>query len=71
MALWTVKMTKPAESEFKKLIKNKLISSDDLIVIKAWVSEMEDEGPEITLYIRSGKVLDPPVLVFQGGLSIK
>jgi hypothetical protein len=46
MALWTVKMTKPAESDFKKLIKNKLISSDDLIVIKAWVSEMEEEGPD-------------------------
>lgn len=52
MALWTVKMTKPAESEFKKLIKNKLISTDDLIVIKAWVNEMEEEGPE---YIAKSK----------------
>jgi mRNA-degrading endonuclease YafQ of YafQ-DinJ toxin-antitoxin module len=39
-------MTKPAETEFKKLIKSKLISSEDLIIIKAWVSEMEEEGPE-------------------------
>ncbi|MFZ4404217.1 MAG: hypothetical protein ACOYOK_08970 [Pseudobdellovibrionaceae bacterium] len=46
MALCNVKMTKQAESEFRKMLKNKLLSTDDLIVIKAWVTEMEEEGPE-------------------------
>lgn len=46
MPTWTVKMTKQAESEFRKLIKTKQISNEDLIVINAWVKEMEEEGPE-------------------------
>jgi mRNA-degrading endonuclease YafQ of YafQ-DinJ toxin-antitoxin module len=52
MHKWKVKMSKIAEVEFKKLLKEKILNLDDIAVIKAWVTEMEEEGPE---YIKKSK----------------
>jgi len=45
-------MTSKAEAHIKDLYQKGLLSTEDIIVIKAWLKEMEEEGPE---YIQKSK----------------
>jgi mRNA-degrading endonuclease YafQ of YafQ-DinJ toxin-antitoxin module len=43
---WKVQLDPVAEKELKQSLKDKRISPDDLAVIKAWVTTVEENGPE-------------------------
>ncbi len=43
---WKVKMTAKAEAEFVTLCKSGELSRDDLNIIRTWLNEMEEYGPD-------------------------
>src|ERR1700733_12238845 len=43
---WKVQLDPTAEKELKARLKDKRISPEDLAVIKAWVSTIEENGPD-------------------------
>lgn len=43
---WKVKMTAKAEREFKVLLHDGVLSQDDRNVIRLWLNEMEEFGPD-------------------------
>jgi mRNA-degrading endonuclease YafQ of YafQ-DinJ toxin-antitoxin module len=49
---WSVKMTPKAEKEFLAMCQSGELSREDLNIIRTWLNEMEDEGPE---YIAKSK----------------
>lgn len=46
MIKWTVEMTAKAEKELLQLLKQERISRDDTRVIRRWIKEMENFGPD-------------------------
>jgi mRNA-degrading endonuclease YafQ of YafQ-DinJ toxin-antitoxin module len=43
---WKIKMTPKAEKEFVAMCKAGVLKRDDLNIIKTWLNEMEEYGPE-------------------------
>jgi mRNA-degrading endonuclease YafQ of YafQ-DinJ toxin-antitoxin module len=43
---WKVRMTAKAEREFKRLLHDGLLSREDRGVIRLWLNEMEEFGPD-------------------------
>ena len=46
MTKWLVKMTRKSENELKSHLKSGVITKIDINVIKVWLTEMEQKGPE-------------------------
>lgn len=43
---WKVQVNAKAEREIEDLIKNKILSQDDILVITQWIKFVEKHGPE-------------------------
>lgn len=46
MSSWKVRLTPNAEIEFKKMLLQRVFSPIDLALLRTWLNEMEEFGPE-------------------------
>ncbi len=44
--MFNVELTRKCEKEFSRLVKSGVISKEELLVIRTWVTEMRNFGPE-------------------------
>jgi len=58
---WTVQLDPAAEKDLRERLKRGLISQDDLAVIKAWVSTVEEKGPDFIAIDAAGHWNDHPL----------
>jgi mRNA-degrading endonuclease YafQ of YafQ-DinJ toxin-antitoxin module len=43
---WKVRMTAKAEKELKELLRDRVLDQDDINVIRLWLNEIEEFGPD-------------------------
>ena len=58
---WKVRLNPIAEKDLKDRLKRGLISSDDVAVLKAWVSTIEEKGPDFIATTAAGHWNDHPL----------
>lgn len=46
MPIWTVNMEDQAEAELLRMLKSGIVTREDIKVIKRWLTQMEEHGPE-------------------------
>lgn len=64
---WKVQLDPVAEKELTDRLKRKLISREDLAVIKAWVSTIEEKGPDFIATTVAAHWNDHPLLGVRAG----
>ncbi len=64
---WKVQLDPMAEKELKHRLKKKRISGDDLAVIKAWVSTIEERGPDFIATMAAAHWNDHPLFGDRAG----